>query len=104
MLDLRVGRSRVRRDEHGLLDGDRALSAAFVERHPGGDRERPRAEMLGVAKLLVRAKRAEERLLERVFRGLPPEQPHEVAVDLLPVRVVETLERWCAGHRVHHRL
>ncbi len=76
-------------------------AAALVEGDAGRDRERPRAQVLGVRELGIRAQGAQERLLESVLRAVTAEQADEVAEDLVAVGFVEALERW-NGHRLHH--
>ena len=59
--------------------------------------------MLAVPKRRVAPERPEERLLERVLRGVASEQPDEVPEDLVAILGVEPLEGR-NGHGVHHGL
>ena len=73
-------------------------SRAAIVKHPG-------AEVLAVLEPVVRAQRAQERLLEGVLGGLPPEPPAEEAEHDVAVLDVEALERGDRGrHCFHHPL
>jgi hypothetical protein len=54
-----------------------------------------------VTEVGVRAERAKEGILKRIFSCLASQQADEVAEDLGSVRVVEALEGR-DGHRLHH--
>src|SRR5215213_3358582 len=71
----------------------------LVGRHAPGDRVRPRPEMAPVLELGIRAQRAQECLLERVLGALAAQLPNEERPDLVPVALVEALERRSAHHR-----
>lgn len=71
----------------------RARAPMLVDHDPACDRERPGAEVVGVAELRVRAEGTQKRLLERIVRAVTAEAAHEEPIDLLLVLVVETLER-----------
>ncbi len=92
MLELGKRRATVFVDELGQF-GMVARASVLVDRDAACDRECPRAEMLTVAQVGIRAQGAQERLLECVFRALPAKPAYEERVDLVAVQLVEALER-----------
>ena len=60
--------------------------------------------MLPVLEPVVRPERAQERLLERVLRGLRADTSAEEAEHDVAVLDVEALERRDGGHCFHHPL
>jgi hypothetical protein len=92
-----------------LLEGRLAVrrgglaAAMLVDRDARGDREHPRAEVRRVRERAVAPKRAQERLLERVLRSVPPQPADEEPEDAVAVLDVEGLEGRGDGHRLHHR-
>ena len=59
--------------------------------------------MEAVVEVRIRAQRSQKSVLEGVLGGIAPEQPRQVAEDLVAVRLVEPLEGG-NDHRGHHRL
>jgi hypothetical protein len=86
-----VGRETVLDGDLGKL-GLRPPAPRLVDRHAGGDREHPRAQMPPVAEPRVRAQCAQERFLERVVRRVA-DQAAQVCEHRVPVLGVEELER-----------
>ena len=92
MLELGVGRQLVLGGRLGDL-GRRNTPAELVERDAACDRVRPGAQVLAVLQPGVRPQRAQERLLERVLGPFAPEPAAQEREYLVPVRLVEPLER-----------
>ncbi len=100
MLELGVSRPRV---DHGALGqlGPGRATAQLVEGDPVGDRQHPRAQVVGVLEARVGAESAQEGFLERVLGSLAADEPNEPAEHLVAVGSVEALERR-DGHGLHH--
>ncbi len=101
VLQLGKGGPRVGRGKLGQVVL-RPGTSPLVERDARRDREGPGAKIVRVDEAPVGAQRLQEGLLKGVLRRLAPEQPHEVAVDLLACRLIEALERRGGSrHRWH---
>src|SRR5207247_10476537 len=99
VLELRERRTTIERGELWEICVG-ARPAVLVDRDPARNRVGPGAQVLAVAKLRVRAQRAEERLLEGILGSLAPEPADEKGGNLVPVLFVEEL----AGRRGHRHI
>lgn len=96
MLELGERRPSVLARKLGHLCAGACLTV-FVDDDPAGDRERPGAEMVAVAKRGVRAQSPQKGLLERILCPVSAELANEEGEHLVAVLLVEALERW-KGH------